>query len=117
MPDYKTFVAYLKVKAKITPGKIFPRMYFMFENHEDLAKKVFNELAAGTLNKNSDAGTELFERCRRYVENNGTTYTFIQKLQQSFPHITEELTDIFKKRPALHDVAFPCVTEDCTKST
>jgi hypothetical protein len=111
MTDYKTFVAYLKIKSIVTPGKLHPRICPLFEKEEDLAKMVFNELTEGCFKKDSKAGEKFCEHCRKYVYSNSTTYKLIYRLQQNFLHIKEDLTDIFKKRPTLHDVAFPCITD------
>ncbi len=117
MTDYKTFVAYLKIKSIITPGKLYPRVCSLFENCDGLAKRIFNDLTEGSFGKKSEAGEELCRRCRKYVGSNSVVYKFIDRLQQNFLHAKEELTDVFEKRPALHDVAYPCVTEDQPKST
>jgi len=115
MTDYETFIAYLKIKSKITPGKLYAPVCRLFENNEDLANRVFKELTEGTFDQDSEAGKEFCRHCRKYVPNS-SIYKFIRRTQKNFPNIKEDLTDIFEKRPELRDIAYTC-TDDQPKST
>ena len=117
MTDYETLVAYLRTKAIITPGKLYVPACRLFENNEDLARRIFGELTDGVFDQDSQAGLEFCRRCRKYVGSNSIVYKFINRLQQNFFNVEEELTDIFKKRPALRDIAYTRITEDQPKST
>jgi hypothetical protein len=111
MTDYETFVAYLKIKSIITPGKLYVPICRLFENNEDLAKRVFNELTEGGFGKNSEAGEELCRRCRKYVGSNKAVYNLIDRLRDSFPHAQEELTKEIGKRPSLRDIIYPRIKD------
>jgi RecG-like helicase len=111
MTDYKTCCAYLKLKKIIHYSKLHQDIYRLFENQADLSKMIFNELWEGRFGPDSEAGKDFDEHYIRHVSNGTIMKKFIRRLQYNFPHMQEELTKEIRKRPVLHDMIYPCITD------